>query len=181
MGRDPSLTGRTEIWKEVLALNTNPILGTGFESFWLGDRLEKIWANYWWHPNEAHNGYLEVYLNLGLVGVVLLAGVIVTGYRNVIRLLRWDAETGRIILAFFVVGIVYSFTEAGFRVLGAVWIFFLLATMAAPRRPVHRTRGARQSLAQTVISESHAEADMVFLPGRAAGPKVLSPFHSVKS
>src|SRR5260370_24790907 len=65
MGRDPTLTGRTEIWKVVLGEKGNPMLGTGFESFWLGKRLEKIWSLYWWHPNEAHNGYLEVFLNLG--------------------------------------------------------------------------------------------------------------------
>src|SRR5439155_1472984 len=73
VGRDPTLTGRTEIWRLVLSMTTRPLLGTGFESFWLGSRLEKIWSIYWFHPNEAHNGYLEVFLNLGWVGVSLLA------------------------------------------------------------------------------------------------------------
>jgi len=36
MGRDPTLTGRTEIWSLVLGMVRSPLLGTGFESFWLG-------------------------------------------------------------------------------------------------------------------------------------------------
>src|SRR2546428_3149771 len=44
MGRGPTLTGRTQIWHLVLSMTTNPLLGTGFESFWLGPRLQKIWS-----------------------------------------------------------------------------------------------------------------------------------------
>lgn len=64
MGKDTSLTGRTKIWDLALSLSGNPLFGTEFESFWLGPRLDKIWSVYW-RITEAHNGYLEVYLNLG--------------------------------------------------------------------------------------------------------------------
>src|SRR5206468_8738054 len=40
MGRDSTLTGRTDIWQRVLTLAGSPLFGTGFESFWLGKRLE---------------------------------------------------------------------------------------------------------------------------------------------
>jgi O-antigen ligase len=133
LGRDPTLTGRTELWSEIVGMNGNPVVGTGFESFWLGPRLEQIWSRHWWHPNEAHNGYLEVFLNLGWAGLTLFAVVIVTGYRNVVRLLRRDPEVGRLMLALFVVGIIYSFTEAGFRLLNPVWISFMLSAMAVPK------------------------------------------------
>ncbi len=132
MGKDPSLTGRTKIWDLVLGLSGNPLFGTGFESFWLGPRLERIWSVIWWHPNEAHNGYIEVYLNLGWIGLALLAVLVVTGYRNVLLVLRRDLDVGKLMLAYFVVGVVYNFTEAGFRMLNLVWITFLLAIMAVP-------------------------------------------------
>jgi len=135
MGRNPTLTGRTEIWQDLIPLNTNSWLGTGFESFWLGDRLYRLWSKYWWHPNEAHNGYLEVYLNLGWVGVVLLFVLLVTGYRNVLAAFRRDQETGSARLAYFVAAVAYSFTEAGFRLLSPVWIFYLVATTAVPPAP----------------------------------------------
>jgi O-antigen ligase len=62
-GRETTLTGRTELWNDLLAMGTNPWVGTGFESFFLGPRLDILWAKHWWRPNEAHNGYLETYLS----------------------------------------------------------------------------------------------------------------------
>ena len=38
LGRGSGLSGRTMIWTRLLEVHTNPILGTGFESFWLGER-----------------------------------------------------------------------------------------------------------------------------------------------
>jgi hypothetical protein len=43
--------------------------------------------------------------------------------------------------------VIYSFTEAGFRVLNPVWITFMLGAIAVPKSPVPRTSGARDSLA----------------------------------
>ena len=43
VGRDPTLTDRTKIWSLVLSMHTNPLIGTGYESFWLGSRLQIIW------------------------------------------------------------------------------------------------------------------------------------------
>ena len=71
VGRDPTLTGRTVIWSSVLSMHTNPLFGVGYESFWLGPRLQWFGRLVARHINEAHNGYLEVYLNLGIIGVVL--------------------------------------------------------------------------------------------------------------
>lgn len=132
VGRDPTLTGRTEIWNRALGMVGNPLLGTGFESFWLGPRLQSMWRMYWWHPNEAHNGYLEVYLNLGWIGVALLAVLLAWGYRNVISAFKEDPNVGRLRLAYFVAAVIYNLTEAAFRILHPVWIFFLLATIVVP-------------------------------------------------
>jgi len=137
LGRNLTLTGRTAIWKQVVDMAGNPLFGTGFESFWLGDRLREMWRN---NPgarlNEAHNGYLEVYLNLGWFGVTLLAVLIVTGYRNVIVALRRDRHVGGLKLAYFVAAVIYSLTEAGFRMVSPIWFFFLLATTAVPKTSV---------------------------------------------
>lgn len=152
LGRDPTLTGRTEVWSDVLTVIENPVLGSGFESFWLGPRLAKLWSKYWWHPNEAHNGYLEVFLNLGWVGEFLLAVVIVTGYCNAVGGFRRDSEAGKLRLAYFVVGLIYSFTEAGFRTMNPVWISFILATIAVPKNPVPETSDVRNPRGDALIS-----------------------------
>ena len=132
MGRDATLTGRTEIWKDVLSMSGNPIIGTGFESFWIGQRADRMWRMFYFHPTQAHNGYLEVYLELGWIGIALLAGIIVTGCRNAVATLRRDPETGRIRLAYIVVALAYNMTEAGFRMMTLTWFFFLLSAVVVP-------------------------------------------------
>jgi O-antigen ligase len=132
MGRNTTLTGRTDLWNDVLLMDKRPWFGAGFESFFLGDRLEFLWSKYWWHPNEAHNGYLETYLTLGIVGLVLLGLLTLSGYRNVIRLYRSDPASGSLRLAFLVIAPLYNITEAAFKVTNPMWILFLLAITATP-------------------------------------------------
>ena len=136
LGRDSTMTGRTGIWKAVLSVSGNPLVGTGFESFWLGERLQRVWSMTAKGIQEAHNGYLEMYLNLGWIGVGLLGVVILAGYRNALARFRNDPNAGRIALAYFAVGVIYSFTEAGFRMMGPVWVAFLLGVLAVPAAPV---------------------------------------------
>ena len=138
LGRNATLTGRTELWPALLELAGNPFVGTGFESFWLGERLEKIWSLYWWHPTQAHNGYLEIYLTLGWIGIGLLALVAIWGYGNIIRMFRYDPVGAKLRLAFFVVAIAYDFTESAFKTLHPVWLAFLLAIIIPPRAVVKR-------------------------------------------
>jgi len=141
LGRDPTLTGRTAIWGLVLKVAGNPIVGTGYESFWLGDRLQQMRAMKE-YINESHNGYLEVFLNLGWVGVSLLAVVLVNGYRNVLQTFRRNRDTGRLMLAFFVTVLIYNLTEAAFKELNPIWFFFLLAITVVPEpklRERHRS------------------------------------------
>jgi O-antigen ligase len=132
MGRDTTLTGRAELWDDVLALVAHPWFGTGFESFFLGDRLTVLWTKYWWHPNEAHNGYLEIYLTLGWIGVGLLVVQIVAGYRNIVEAFRRTPELGTLRLALLAGALLYNMSEAAFKVMHPVWIAFLLAVAAAP-------------------------------------------------
>jgi exopolysaccharide production protein ExoQ len=132
MGRDPTLTGRTDIWKLVLGMTGNPLVGTGFESFWLGKRLEKMWGIYWWHPREAHDGYIEVFLNLGWLGIVMFGIVLATGYRTVMSAFRRNVEEGKLRLAYLVAAVAYNFAESAFGPLSLIWILFLLTTFTVP-------------------------------------------------
>jgi len=132
MGRDSTLTTRTQLWRDLLRISVDPWFGTGFESFWLGERAKALWRTHWWHPNQAHNGYLEVFLNLGWIGVILLGFVIAWGLRNVVGALRRDPKLGGLRLAFFVAAILYNLTEAAFKVMHPVWIAFLLAVTVVP-------------------------------------------------
>jgi len=132
MGKDPTLTGRTEVWKLLLSMPINRWVGTGFESFWLGDRLQQLWDAYPnFYINEAHNGYVEVYLNLGLVGVSLIGLLLLTTYGKIITTFRRDPERGTLLLGFLLAVLFESLTEAAFRMMYPPWVFLLLASIAA--------------------------------------------------
>jgi exopolysaccharide production protein ExoQ len=127
LGRSETLTGRTTIWKAVLSMHTNPLLGTGFESFWLGSRLETVWNMSVQGIQEAHNGYIELYLNLGWIGLFLLGWLIVSGYRDAVAGIRAHSQESRLRMAFLIAALIFSLTEAGFRMLTPIWFAFLLA------------------------------------------------------
>jgi len=136
LGRSTDLTGRaSDLWPQLLRLDTSPVFGVGFDSFFLGTRLDKLWEIYWWHPTEAHNGYLEIYLTLGYVGVSLLAILILSGYRNIVAGYRNAPYQGAYRLAFLFVAMVYNVTEAAFKAMNPVWIVFLLTIAAVPASP----------------------------------------------
>jgi O-antigen ligase len=127
LGRTSSFTGRTDIWRGVLAANTNPLIGTGYESFWLGSRLQFVWDVTGQTVVQAHNGYLEIYINLGWIGVLFLVAMILFGYKNAVLTFQRDQITGRLSLAFLAASLIYSFSEAGFRMLTLIWFAFLFA------------------------------------------------------
>lgn len=132
LGRDMTLTGRTVFWNDLINVNINPLIGTGFDSFWLGDRAERLWFDYYWKPNQAHNGFLEVYLNLGLIGVVLLCALLISFYRKSRRELHLDYDWGSLRLVFFIIAILYNMTEASFQPLAPIWLFLLLFNTEYP-------------------------------------------------
>ena len=131
LGRKSDLTGRTEMWAYALHEATNPVLGAGYESFWLGDRLERI-LKVAPGVNQAHNGYLEIYLNLGWAGILVLTVLLVVGYRSIIAAFRRNPAQARLGFAYFVVALSYNFTEGAFKFRHPVWISLLLAIMTAP-------------------------------------------------
>jgi exopolysaccharide production protein ExoQ len=133
LGRESTLTGRTDIWAAVLPVVPNPVVGAGFETFWLGPRLERVWSHLskYNHTNEAHNGYIEVYLNLGWLGVALIAIILLRGYNRTVAVFRYDPVIGSLLLAYVFAAAFHSITEAGFRLLDPGWVFLLLAVVAA--------------------------------------------------
>jgi exopolysaccharide production protein ExoQ len=132
LGRNSTLTGRTNIWHSAFGIVRNPVFGTGFESFWVGPRLAEMNVLINQGVNQAHNGYIEVFLNLGWVGVALLTLFLISGYGRIVTAVRRMAPAASLRLAYFIVAIAYNFTEAGFKTLNPVWITLLLATMVIP-------------------------------------------------
>jgi O-antigen ligase len=132
LGRDDTLTGRTEVWKLVIGMSANPIIGGGYSSFWLGERLAKIWRIYAWQPIEAHDGYLEIFLDLGIIGLVLIAGILISSFHADFKLIRRDPEQGVFRLAVLCAAVLYNVTESAFRPGLFMYFVFVLAVVRIP-------------------------------------------------
>ncbi len=133
IGRETTLTGRTDLWTELLSEPIDPILGTGYQSFWLGPSAKRMWAEYYFHPNQAHNGYLETYLNGGLVGVFLLIAMIFSTGRSLKKELLLGGGYGVLCSSFLIVVVFYNWTEAVFNKLSPAWIILLIAALNSMR------------------------------------------------
>jgi len=130
VGRNGTFTDRTLIWTTVLGLQTNPLLGTGYSSFWLGSRLHAVWR-VMGGINEAHNGYLGVYLDLGLIGLALIVGFLISSFRKISREVTGGSALARLSFAIWIVVVFYNMTEAAFK-FHPMWILFLIASLSVP-------------------------------------------------
>jgi hypothetical protein len=97
------------------------------------------------------------------LGVALLAGLLVTGYRRIIPAVRRQTQAGSLRLAFFVITLAYNFTEAGFKMMSPVWIFFLLSIAVVPEiSPVQRPKiGGQFDSAQTLVDRQSRVHNLV--------------------
>ncbi len=142
VGRDATLTDRIYLWLDVLNMKTPPLWGVGYDSFWLGERLAYLWDKYPWNPNEAHNGYLEVYLELGVLGLLLLAALLLSVYKRTRMLLMTHFEYGRLRMSLFVSFLAFNVTETSIKGLSFMWFVFLLTAATPGRLPQARDKSA---------------------------------------
>jgi exopolysaccharide production protein ExoQ len=131
LGRDPNLTGRTEIWRIVLEQKTDQFLGNGYYTFWSSSKGQAVIEQFM-QINSAHNGYLELYLDGGIAANILLCIVLlVAGGRVIDRLFRRN-PLGRVGLIFWFLAIMYNFSESSYFRLDVLWFTFLLLIVASP-------------------------------------------------
>ena len=74
LGKDTTLTGRGDMWPYIFEMiGKKPILGYGFGAFWYGPDTPSffIWRVTGWKPPNSHNGFLDLWLQIGLVGLVI--------------------------------------------------------------------------------------------------------------
>lgn len=76
IGREPSLTGRTDIWEQLIAaISERPLAGHGYLAFWGPDSEPRYWLRQAvnWDAPSGHNGWLDLAAGLGLIGVAVFA------------------------------------------------------------------------------------------------------------
>jgi O-antigen ligase len=99
LGRDATLTGRTHLWAVLLPVIANrPILGYGYAAFWAGMKSEvlNVWIGAGRLVPVGDNGYIDLCLSLGALGVGVFLCTFVPSFRRAINYVR--SEPGPIAL-----------------------------------------------------------------------------------
>jgi exopolysaccharide production protein ExoQ len=158
LGRNETLTNRTDLWEVLNTMVVNPTLGAGYMSFWTGPRMEDIWQAVGANVNQAHNGYLEQYLNLGWVGVGFMGLLLSGALWNIWRTLSVDASMGVLRLTFLLTALAFNLAEASFYGINNMWVLTLIAMVNPVPKP-RPNMAPKPSSARA--SSKHREASRV--------------------
>lgn len=126
-GRDETLTGRSDIWTTLVPYAMQkPILGYGHGGFWT-DAMRQLTSSH------AHNGYLDVVLNLGFVGLLLFIIFLMFCSRKAQKIMIKDFDWGVLLICFLLIIVVHNIAESSFTSftshLLAVILFLVVSLM----------------------------------------------------
>lgn len=129
LGKDLTLTGRTDIWALMLdMISQRPLFGYGFNAFWLGWDSEAsayVWRMLQWECPYAHNGFMDLLAELGIAGLALFLLSFVTAFVKAISWLRaTKGVEGLFPLLFLSYLFLYNITES--TLLSGNSIFWIL-------------------------------------------------------
>jgi len=113
LGRDLTFSGRTSIWTyAIIAGMDHPMLGAGYRVFWTPEGANYVYARIWATVGNGHNGYLDIWLELGFVGLGLFLLMFLTGIKRAYsRLIRSNDIVGLFYPLILIYAFVYSWSE----------------------------------------------------------------------
>ena len=116
LNRDATLTGRTVLWAQVWqSITERPLLGYGYGAFWngLSGPSARIVLSMGWNAPHAHNGFLDIWLCLGLLGLAAFCLLLVQCVFRILQVMQ-SHEMGRNLwlITGFVLVILYNLDES---------------------------------------------------------------------
>ena len=149
-GKDMTLTGRTELWGDISReISKHLYLGTGYQGYWVVDNnnVLLLYNKYIWLPQEAHNGYLDIINETGLVGIIIFVIMMVNYYVNLaglkkVHIWKW------FILPILIINLTESSLFRPGIISGTFFMFSYLALFAELRF------GREYELAETLYAKS---------------------------
>jgi O-antigen ligase len=145
-GEDASLTGRTDFWPLIIAkIQERPLLGYGYESFWeggfSGPAADIAYATMGgFTPSHAHNGYLQLLLHLGFVGLFLfIVGLWVTILRSITFIRVQNSFESMLPLLYCVLVIMFNLSESVVLEYNQIaWVIYVAMALSVLRFPGER-------------------------------------------
>ncbi|KXF76619.1 exopolysaccharide biosynthesis protein [Paramesorhizobium deserti] len=144
-GKDTTLTGRTYLWDQGLrAAHEAPLLGVGYYAYWVQgfSEAERLWDEFYITSRGGfhfHNTYIEVLVELGYVGLVLISLVMLRVLFGYLRRLLTESYTPQAQLMFgiAILLLIRSFFEIDFMTpytIGAFLLYYSAGLLAIPQR-----------------------------------------------
>jgi len=154
LGRDLTFTGRTELWSLVTTMiSQRPWLGYGYNGFWEGGEGANFWMSLnYFQPTSAHNGFLDLWLQLGLLGVLAFALSFLLAFLRAAAWARVDKTPESLWpLMYLTFMLLYSMTESSIMNRNDIyWALYAATVLSLPtwqesagkiggeKRPDHR-------------------------------------------
>lgn len=143
--KDVTLSGRTTLWASLWHfIRQKPLLGYGYGSFFSGVHRETdlLWKVHNWSPVHAHNGYVQVLLHFGFVGLIpLVVGYIYSLFVSLYKYLVFESSHMLWIFLYLIYTVFLNFTEVSFFSTNSItWIvtiaaFYSLKTKITAPKP----------------------------------------------
>ncbi len=132
-GKDPTFTGRTDIWSTSInfGLKNNPVFGSGFGTLFLGERSSWLQSIYGWAVWGSHSAYIETFLETGLVGLAILFLVLVDIIVNIYKAVSKYRAHPASLLSLVILLIFINFFSVD--ILNPTFQFYLLLFLSAYR------------------------------------------------
>ena len=160
LGKDPTLTGRTRIWAAVSRqIALRPRTGFGYGAIWSD---QTGWGPVYWvvkqygaRPAYAHNGWLDLWLALGVYAVAIMAVLLVVTWVSAIAATyrRSDAYLALPVISMFTVANLTESSIVFYNDIGWVLFIIVAAKLMTPDRapaPTRRPDAARAPTAPPI-------------------------------
>jgi exopolysaccharide production protein ExoQ len=176
MGKSSDLTGRSDLWDLLLdtLFNNNPLLGFGYGAFWEKYKTVLAAYNHGWAAPDAHNGFLDLTLSVGLLGLVFFAMSYLHAFfkgLNNFRTFKNNEQLFPLIVLGYLV--MTNMNETGlFAYNNIAWLLYVMVCYSVI--PL-------QAKAIAFLPESRTKKPILALPpGKDGTPKYLPPSRQKK-
>jgi O-antigen ligase len=156
LGRDLTFSGRVELWNALWdMIRLHWVLGYGFQAFWVspdGPILD-LWSRLTWQAPNAHNGFLDIWLGLGIGGLITFLAVFGQAFAiGWVRLGQMSRPAAYWIVGYLSYFLLYGFDEINYlQPNGSCWILFVATTVLALRVSVAARMEKRQPVRKLAL------------------------------
>lgn len=157
LGKDTTLTGRTDMWPYIVdMIGKQPWLGYGYDGFWQGwdSPSVYVWRAAGWTAAHSHNGFLDLWLNLGLLGVIVfLLGFLVNLLKSLAYLRFSKSSEGLWPLMYLTHMLLGNVSESSLMLRNdIIWVLYVAVALSVTSLPKKTTATAIASTHAKVLS-----------------------------